>query len=283
MKKEKKLRERSFKLPIFKWVLWMIFTMVIVNIFTMFAAAFTRNESVLGFMAVLGGVFMLFVFKWHYRRSGFRGFLGGDHPTAWRLMLPEIIYCIISIVFATIPPSVYSMVFALEAGVLEEVLFRALPIALLMRAWNFDEKRMPLIQWITALVFGLMHISNVMAGAALGVSVYQAVLCVTTGVFFGAIFIRTGNLLPLMFSHFLQDAIAFLNEASNTGGIMGAVTLRADVVFDIVFSVVMIIMGIWYMRSEKRAEAAAVWKEIWSVKDSGPEAAEEIRELTEEE
>ena len=267
MGKKDKQQKNKFARPWLKASLWILLTLVLANVFSSAGAALSGSENTVTVASILAAFAALLLFYLSFRKSGFRGFFGGNRKLGWLLVLPVAVYALITLVFASKAPTLELFLFAMEAGVLEETLFRALPIALLVRARNFEEDRMPGIIIVTSVAFGLLHITNYFSGAPLGVSVYQAALCVCTGVFLGAAYLRSGNILPMMSVHFLQDIIAFLNTTSNTDGLMNRISLTPDVIFDIVTAPVILAFGIRYMRREKRADAVRVWKQIWSAEE----------------
>ena len=235
----------------------------------------TDNEDMGTVAAILAAVLALLLFTLSARRDGFRGFLRGNAKLGLLLLIPAFIYSLAGLFFASRGFTLSNFLLAVMAGVFEEAVFRAIPIAFMMRAWEFDEKKIPAVLLITAVTFGAFHITNVFSGASLKVSLIQAAECVAVGCLFGAIFLRSGNILPLMLDHFLQDVIAFLNGVSNTDGVMNDLTWTPDVILDAVVVPLMLVLGLWYVRKEKRGEISELWKGLWSwekeTEDSAPE------------
>ena len=63
-------------------------------------------------------------------------------------------------------PTVVALAMAIAAGFYEETIFRGVTVPIGMRYFK-SEKRVGILVLISALVFGLMHIGNIMNGASI--------------------------------------------------------------------------------------------------------------------
>jgi membrane protease YdiL (CAAX protease family) len=95
-------------------------------------------------------------------------------------------------------------------GFVEEVMFRGLMLnALKVRGlWK--------AAIITALLFGLTHALNVLAGKSLVEDVAQIYYAVGIGFAFAALVLHTGILWPLVLAHWLIDFINFIQKPGFT-------------------------------------------------------------------
>jgi len=155
-----------------------------------------------------------------------------------------------------------ALVLALTAGVGEEVMFRGPVIANFMRVTD-DEKKIPLIFWISSIAFGLIHLGNLSSGANVPMTVVQVITAVSAGMMFAAIFLRTGNLLPCIIFHTLVDLACFMDKSllEDSGVITASITL-----IDWIYLAVSIPMAIWALKlvaKKHRGEILAVWAERW--------------------
>ena len=150
------------------------------------------------------------------------------------------------------------------AGVCEEVTYRIIPIAHMMRCYS-DKKKLWIPLALTAFAFSSIHLINALAGASLSVTLLQVYGCLGYGVLLGAIYMRTGCSLVLILFHFINDILAFMDtEAVEAGGIMTDKALATgDMISIILFSTLQIILGIWLIRKTKREEIMALWSKIW--------------------
>lgn len=161
-----------------------------------------------------------------------------------------------------------ALLLSMEAGFTEEVIFRGPGIANFMRVTD-DEKKIPLIFWISSLSFGLMHLTNFLAGADLLMTVVQVISACSVGMLFAAIFLRTGNLWPCIIYHTLIDLACFVSEAllATDGLVTMSITLL-DWIYTAV-SIPMAIAAIRMISKKHRGEILAVWAERWNKPSSG--------------
>ncbi len=144
----------------------------------------------------------------------------------------------------------------------EEVGFRGVGIANYMRKAE-SEKDVMKIFWISAIFFGLIHSVNIFAGADIVSSLVQAVSAIGMGMFFGAIYLRTGNLWPTIIAHWAIDSVemcrADLNESA--GKVMEILT--GDY-FIIASAVVGGIIGLILVRKKYHEEILELWNDKWN-------------------
>ena len=90
----------------------------------------------------------------------------------------------------------------LFVGVSEELIFRGVLLQSLLK--QVTPLRAVLI---SAVAFSLLHSVNVLAGFAVSDMTFQLINTFIYGVFAGCLVVRIGNLLPIMFFHFLWDTM----------------------------------------------------------------------------
>lgn len=94
----------------------------------------------------------------------------------------------------------------LMVGFVEETIFRGLMINALK----------PHGHWraviVSALLFGLTHAMNVMTGKDVKDAVLQVLYALAIGFAFGALFLKTKILWPLVLAHFLIDFVNFIQK-----------------------------------------------------------------------
>lgn len=134
-------------------------------------------------------------------------------------------------------PEVNEIGLSLSAGICEETIFRFVLITYLVRNIK-DERKSPFIVGITALLFGVMHGANVINGGDVGKCVLQMISATFIGVFFGAVFIRCKNIVPLIILHTLHNLIVF-SAFPNT-----ATAIQSSDIFYAIISVFYLIIGI---------------------------------------
>ena len=109
---------------------------------------------------------------------------------------------------------------AAAPGFGEEIAFRGLGVANYMRKIT-SAGQIKVIFWLSSVVFGLIHLTNILAGGDPVSVVIQAVYATGVGMLFGAVYIRTGNLWPTILGHWSVDFLEMIRvDLSDSGGIM---------------------------------------------------------------
>ena len=237
------------------------------------------KNSAIGY--IICSLLVMWLFKrWFYPE--FEGMLHGDVNTGVRLSCFIIIYWVICfpIQFLFTPavfgwPTINTLSLSLIAGFTEEVAFRGVPVSLLMRQWH-SEKKILTTLILTSAVFGLFHLSNLVAGADFGSTIFQVIGSTAMGCFFCGIYLRTGNLWISIAVHAFHDLLCFLDVA----GIQSGVVVQGVTWFsflDVSCAVGLGVLGVWMVRPSKRAEIRQLWDRKWNITDTPePEITQEL-------
>lgn len=137
---------------------------------------------------------------------------------------------------------------AFEAGVMEETLFRFAILGILFYAWRNVKQRLPLAIVTSALLFGLVHLSNAML-QRWDMTVLQAVSAFALGLFFAVVYVYTGQLWLTMVMHGLLDWTSFVVTGSD---LMKGSTTWADWVSVLLELVVFAGITAWMMFGQRR-------------------------------
>ena len=109
---------------------------------------------------------------------------------------------------------------ATAPGFGEEITFRGLGVANYMRKIQSGQQ-IKVIFWLSSVVFGLIHLTNLIAGGDTVSVIIQAVYAIGVGMLFGAVYLRTGNLWPTILAHWSVDFMEMIRvDLSDSGGIM---------------------------------------------------------------
>lgn len=139
-------------------------------------------------------------------------------------------------------------------GFYEEVLFRGLIFQNMMNQWAGNKNYILKSVLISGLMFGLIHLLNLRHGLSLLDSTLIQVINTTgIGVFFCAVYARTRNLWGPVIIHTLADISAGLIYSEAVLGIWEAVILLGS-------GVAYLLIGLYFIRSKKRKEIAALWE-----------------------
>jgi membrane protease YdiL (CAAX protease family) len=151
--------------------------------------------------------------------AGMKGRLGFSAPLSgkslvlgWPLLLFALINCpeitfegrlivdLISLKALTL------FILYLSTGFIEEGLFRGLVSGVLRRSWAKDRKSLYLTVLVSSLLFGLTHFVNLFQHRYTPLaSLTQVLFGIFFGVFFEALYLRTGSLFPGIILHALFD------------------------------------------------------------------------------
>lgn len=195
----------------------------------------------------------------------------GDVSGAFKLIIfPMLIYWILLFGaygiaakgFPLAPIGVREVFMALMAGMVEEVCFREIAVSFMAKHW-MNERRIPVIAVISGLLFGLTHITNLFSGKPFTDTLYQVMLCIFTGVFFAAIYLRKGNVWVLCLFHVVHDILGFM-------GVAGMAAKGIDqfpdwlAVYIPVIEFILCLYGFYLLRKSKRQEIIDLWNYKWS-------------------
>lgn len=223
--------------------------------------------------AVLASLICLLIFRLWFRRDGYKGCFpraGVRNKEAWiavlgGVLLDVVITAVNAVLTGTVPvmPTVTTVLISLQAGINEEAIFRAVPASVMMKNQP-SRRRMWAAVIITSAVFGLVHMGNVGAGAALSGAIVQSLNAVCQGLFLAAIFLRSGSIMLPMVFHTLHDVIALTDPSQVTGVYTAASFSTLDLVILAAIAAAYAAAGIFLLRRSRWEEIKAVWADIWA-------------------
>ena len=226
------------------------------------------GEDYSGWGAALGAVIVLVIhrlwfspeFKGAVRVQG----LGSKDVRIafWCMAMLVLIIDLLGFVGHEIKFTIPNLGLALMAGIGEEVSVRVLPISVMMRDW-MDEKHIPFIAYSTAVLFGLFHLLNVLVGAPFDVTVIQIIMAIGLGIFFAALYLRTGNIMLCIIFHTIHDMLGFMVVGLTENGVIQSLSVF-DAASSLAFGLVAAIFGIYLIRKSVRAKIVSVWEERWN-------------------
>lgn len=157
-------------------------------------------------------VVMLTRMKW-WRKAGFRApderrdlgyFLVPLIPMVWNL--------IPGVEVTSLRHVLELLIITLMVGFVEETIFRGLMLQVLKVRGPWKAVL------ISALLFGLTHAMNALAGASIAENVSQIFYAVAIGFAYAALALKKGILWPLVLAHFLIDFVYFIQKPGFTYG-----------------------------------------------------------------
>ena len=199
------------------------------------------------------------VVLWLFRlwfKPEFQGFLGGKPKAAAILVAAYIVYLIVGMIQSFLTgdhfalPDLTRLFSAASAGFREETAFRGMIIPIMMFGAK-SRKSILRACAVSAGVFGLIHMFNVIAGAPLLATLLQVLDAAAVGAVLSSIYLSCGNILPPMLIHFLHDVIAL--SAVNSTSSEGIITADANLgsYLSLLFSLILLGFSLWYILKKK--------------------------------
>ena len=254
----------SKKLPIVSMLLACGFAMVA----TLIAPSDKTVMSNLVTSAVAFAV--LLVFWWWFSPE----FKGDFKP---RVSLKEVgilfalyfVFCVLAAVFSWLDSGVYfnptamAVAMGISAGFVEETWFRGLAVPIGMGYLPRD-KRILITVLITSIFFGVLHFGNVFGGAQVVIGVIQAIATTFGGIFFIAVFLRTGSILVPIIMHGFYDWVCFVTDPTLVGGVMMNEGVTLGLGLALALHIVLGCIGIYLVRPAMHGRINEIWDQIWT-------------------
>ena len=203
-------------------------------------------------------------------RGEFEGTLKGDLGYGFRLLIPLFAVEIVIFVFERIMGigSLNNILFVLSlsvtAGIVEEVAFRSLVVANLMRIAKTYKGMLAAVA-STSLIFGAVHMTNLLQGANLSSTISQFFSATIMGIFMAAVYLACGSILPAMVFHFLNDVIALLFLEINASGATVEGVTMTSMIENLLIDAVLLIIAFGLLKPGNYEKIRRIWDEKWSI------------------
>ena len=239
-------------------------------------AVFKEILPVFSILYMLIGAFITFFIYKQWFAPEFAGALsGGSFKKGLLLSLPIIVYWIVTTasmivdkVFELKPVTMTVLLVSLTAGLGEELAFRHGMISTMLRKHNREDQLLKVLL-ISSMVFGFFHLFNIVVGADPLSTLIQVITSCSLGIFFGSLYLCSGNLWPSIIVHTLHDIVAICTTAavSESGVITGGFSL-SDIVDVIGCAALAVLAIVRYLSADKRKEIVEIWDRKWNRDDT---------------
>ena len=244
------------------------------------ALIFGKNMSAVLALSECVNIFAAFLvlsIYWRHFHPEFEGNLkGGSQVGKWVIfgIVAAFVFTLVDIIQAngttTVGfPGIVNVLAAFMAGICEETIYRGIGTSYLMRQWR-DEKKIIPAMIITSAVFGMIHLVNLATGSPLVMVLPQVINAGVMGMLLCAVYLRSGNLIPVMVLHTLNDfgKFMFVDIIEEGGGFSETTTLSsADWISLAVSMIVYLGIALYLVRPSKRKEIRALWDGKWSLQN----------------
>ena len=136
-----------------------------------------------------------------------------------------------------------ALIIALGAGFSEEYVFRGLFLKLAFQDGIRSSKQVLGVVFLSAIFFGLAHLGN-LTHQPLNATLFQVYYATVMGIFFAAIYLRTGSLWWTIVLHFLIDFASVLISQSTQAA-------PATSIWHFIFWLPLIALGLFIIRPKK--------------------------------
>lgn len=264
---ERNIMKRKHTLSEKHPLLSMLLSVVAATFVCMLAGSIRASDFVQYLLISAAGVLCLLVQKWWFAPA-FKGVFRAEIPLReiGLLCVPFLIQLVLSWLLNVMDHGLFfhatalSAVMALSAGFGEEVMFRGLSIPIGMRYFKGKNKILT-VALVTSVVFGLSHLGNARGGNAIGI--VQGIVTIGTGLFYAAVFLRTGSIMVTIIMHALYDWMYFVTNPALQNGDMAAMGVTTAVIISSVIDLSMGVVGFWLIRPAVREKIEAVWQKKW--------------------
>ena len=282
MAKKARTHKLCEKHPLIAAVLALMIPTVIIALISNIGEKASVYAGYLGM--VIAAVVVMLLFKAWFSPE-FKGFVkpGISAKKIGLMMIPYFIFVVLSVISFLIfhgtidfNPTIKSVLMGLSAGFGEEGMFRIFALAIVMRFLK-KENRALTTTIVISIVFGLFHIGNIQQGADPGMTVAQVFTSLFMGLFFAAIYLRSGSVILPIFAHAFYDWVCFVTDPTlSSDGIVVGTYGTGELIYAIVTAVLLGVTGIYMLRKSKRSETNELWNRKWSYTPAAePAAAEE--------
>ncbi|WEV36165.1 CPBP family intramembrane glutamic endopeptidase [Lactobacillus sp. ESL0677] len=124
-----------------------------------------------------------------------------------------------------------------KAGIREEILIRFCTLSLLLKPFDHKHWLRQILRTIiiSSMLFGLLHLFNIIAGQSVTASIQQAINAFCSGIVFAAIYLYTNSILVTIIYHSIFDLAAFVTSNQIIMPVPTTFDLQETILFCIIY------------------------------------------------
>ncbi len=275
MKTEKKIFKHVIadKAPFFAAIILLLLGFILPNMVSnavLDALGIGEGNSLLhvvnSIVSIIVSTCLLLLFtRWFYPEFiGFFKFEPGEFTNALKISVPFFVFWAIwysvQLITGMLHPdgnALLAIISGFGVGFVEEIAFRGLPVALLLRNIN-KRSRIFTAPLFIGIIFGAVHLLNFTSGHDPEEVYLTAIFAIAIGIIFGAIYVLSGNLWILILAHSIYDAASFLFIPNEGFEWTNYFDISVMVVLAVIYIVVLV---------KKKDDALAIWSKKWIKND----------------
>lgn len=158
---------------------------------------------------VPAAVILVIYFTWRRKWASY-----GFTLTSWIYYVPLMVVLIVlffqGFSYHPIETIAFYVIFAILVGFVEERIYRGLMVKILLPLGNITAIL------TSSLLFSFAHILNLLSGQSLSQTGLQLVYSLLIGIVLAQLFIKTGNIYPLILFHTIHNLIQFLGDGDSS-------------------------------------------------------------------
>ena len=220
-----KLKSLATNRPIvFGVIITVLFSILLILISVLLLIVGSLGESAELALLGLGRLAIAALFVFLLNRFGWlhsAGFRWADSPHRWAVIVLPTLYMCLAFPYAytrslTIDLSnpakvVATFLHAQTIGLVEETIFRGVIMYAFLRLWGDSQRGLARSILISSLLFGSLHLINLLTGAPFADVLTQTIFSIILGFFLAAVVLYAKSIWPAVVVHGLIDAAAHLN------------------------------------------------------------------------
>ena len=153
-------------------------------------------------------------------------------------------------------------------GFYEEIIVRGMLLGHMMKHWKNDEKKILRAAVATSLLFGIVHLGNLVYGNAVE-TIFQVIYATIIGLVFAASYLRTKNLWACILIHGFTDVTSALYKIHYLPGeeipdVIGGFQFMQGgfgLLFLPISFLIALVVALYELRKKKRPEISELWNE----------------------
>ncbi len=226
------------KHPVIFVIILFVIGLLLAGVVTGVLNGFGFDIAVSGSIAriLIGIIFLAINYRKFKLGNSFRGFV---------TMLPVLLLAVYKIPYHFISGggtpnaiTVPIILIGLAPAVFEEILFRGIFVFHLKKKYSSSVA----IVFISALVFSLVHITNIMGMDLLSLLV-QVIMAFVVCVVLGAVYLKSGDLMSVIVAHFLIDVLSGIFYGGGTTPYYFLAIMVALAIFETVYGFLLVRKG----------------------------------------